>query len=177
MKWGGGGRLMVGITTPGLAVYYKAVHERGGRGGRGGWMELPCNTATDAGFDGLLQSSIWYVRGSVVDPHHIDTDPDAEPDRLITLMRIRIRIRNRIFIWCVSGSGFLFLCGCGSRLSNDADPCGSGFTTLVGGMVELPRSAPLGLLFSWMTLRSCCSWAEQAACKSNTTDCRQSQGF
>ncbi len=44
--------------------------------------------------------------GSVVDPHHLDADPDstyhpdADPDYDFYLMRIRIRI----FIWCGCGS-------------------------------------------------------------------------
>ncbi len=58
---------------------------------------------------------------SVVDPHHVDADPDstyhpdADPDsdfyfmrmriRLFTRMRMRIRILIRLFTWCGSGSG------------------------------------------------------------------------
>ncbi len=53
--------------------------------------------------------------------------------QLITLVRIKMRIRILNFIWC--GSGFLFDADSDPDADpgdqNDADPFGSGFTTLV----------------------------------------------
>jgi hypothetical protein len=57
-----------------------------------------------------------------VDPHHLDADPDADPDPDLYLM---------------GGSGFLFDADAhpdadaDPGYQNDANPCGSGSTTLI----------------------------------------------
>ncbi len=48
-------------------------------------------------YTGKIYGIFRTLRASVVDPHHTDADPDANPDSDFYLMRILMRIRIRRF--------------------------------------------------------------------------------
>jgi hypothetical protein len=93
---------------------------------------------------GADPDSDFYLIGPTFYP---EEDADPNPDPNFRLMWIRILpflcgsgsafllmlIRILIFIWCGSrcGSGFLLDADADPGYLNDADPCGSGSTTLV----------------------------------------------